>query len=77
MYERGMLEKYKSWKAKKLEINIDTNVLNFFETNPTEEQILIVSHILRSDGQLSGIYMLAMLFGGLIVGLFIGIGTMI
>jgi hypothetical protein len=77
MYERGMLEKYKSWKAKKLETHIDTNVLNFFETNPTEEQILIVSHILRSEGQLSGIYMLIMLFGGLIAGLFIGIGTMI
>jgi hypothetical protein len=77
MYERGLLEMFKAWKAKKLEKNIDSNVINFFETNPTDEQIVLVSNIIRADAQKNTIFMLIMVFGGMIGGIFIGIGAMI
>lgn len=77
MYERGLLEMYKAWKAKKLERTIDSNVLNFFETNPTEEQIMLVSNISRAEAQRNAIILLIMLFGGMIAGIFFGIGAMI
>jgi hypothetical protein len=77
MYERGLLEMFKAWKAKKLEKNIDSNVINFFETNPTDEQIVLVSNIIRADAQKNTIFMLIMVFGSMIGGIFIGIGAMI
>ena len=77
MYERGMLECFKAWKGKKLERNIDSNILNFFETNPSDEQIMLMSNIMRAAAQKDAIVMLIMIFGGLIGGVLIGIGVMI
>jgi len=76
MYERGLLEIYKAWKAKRLERNIDSNVLNFFNTYPTDEQIMLLSNIMRANDQRQAIFTMIMLFGGIIGGVLIGIGVM-
>lgn len=75
MYERGLLEMYKAWTAKRLENNVDANVLNFFETNPTDEQIMLVSKINRAKGQWGLIWVLIIFFLGLVLGILLEVGT--
>lgn len=73
MYERGLLEMYKAWKAQKLEKRMDTNILNLFETNPTEEQLMLISNIMREKDQYTSVWLMIAFFGSMILGVFIGL----
>ena len=47
MNERGLLEKYLAWKDKRLETFTDTNIINLFQTEPTQEQLILMNKIIR------------------------------
>lgn len=68
MYEKGMLENYMAWKAKRLEKVLDTNLINLFETNPTEEQILLISKYMRRKEDLWLLIAITYLITGMFAG---------
>jgi hypothetical protein len=68
MNERGLLEKYLAWKEKRLETFADTNIINLFQTEPTQEQLILMNKIIRRSENKWLLIAVTYLLGGVLVG---------
>ena len=65
----GVLENYKKWKKNELNQKIDKEMMQFFNTNPTEEQLIILDDYTKKIGILLFIAIGLYFLFGVILGL--------
>lgn len=67
----SLVEKYRLWKRNDAVKNISQDIVDFFRTNPSEDQLVILDRVSKKDNLLFGIIALCYFALGIVLGFLI------